>query len=76
MTCPDPRPITSFLQEERLNAGKSRAALAREIGVSERVLRLAEIGVTPRPANALKIADYYGRTVVDMWPPEQNGEAA
>lgn len=76
MTCPDARPITAFLLEERLNAGKSRARLAKEIGVSERVLRLAEIGVTPRPANALKIATYYDRTVVDMWPPEQNGEAA
>lgn len=76
MTCPDPRPITTFLAEERLNAGKSRAALAKEIGVSERVLRLAELGVTPRPSNALKIASYFDRTVVDMWPPEKNGAAA
>lgn len=53
---------------DRLNRGLSQQALADEIGVSVDVIRNIEAGNRPRPGNALKVAQFYGRTVIDMWP--------
>lgn len=70
------RQVTTFdLRRERLNLGLSRAKLAEKIGVTERVLILAETGSTPRPENARKIADYFGFRVTDLWPPAERAAA-
>lgn len=71
-----PRQETNFdLRVERLNRGLSRARLAEQIGVTERVIGLAERGARPRPANAFKIAAYFGRTVTELWPPTEGAAA-
>lgn len=57
------------LRAERLNRGLSVSAAASQIGVSPTTLARAEDGAfTPRPANALKIAAFYGHRVTDVWP--------
>jgi transcriptional regulator with XRE-family HTH domain len=56
------------LRAERLNRGLSVAAFARAVGVPEHVVRHAEKGGTPLPANALRIATYLGVMVTDLWP--------
>jgi DNA-binding XRE family transcriptional regulator len=58
------------LTTERLNRGLSIPALAREVDVPEHVIRHAEKGGRPHPANALKIADYFDARVTDFWPGE------
>jgi len=62
--------MTANLREKRLLRGRSIRAMAAEIGVTPRVLQGAEGGVTPRPANALKIAQAYGLDVLAQWPDE------
>lgn len=64
------------LVAERLNRGMSRRQMAKEIGVSEAVLRSAEQGGHPHPSNALKIASYYGVLVTNIWPVENEEPAA
>jgi DNA-binding XRE family transcriptional regulator len=67
------------LTEERLNRGLSIPALAREVEVAEHVIRHAEKGGVPTPANALKIATFFDCRVTDLWPanaPHANGAAA
>ena len=67
------------LEAARLNLGLTRIAAAKKVGVSERVLRYAESGGRPGPANAKKIADFYGVRVTDIFPldePEPDGVAA
>lgn len=56
------------LRVERLNRGLSVEQFAKELDVAPHVLRHAETGGRPRPANALKIASYFGETVTAMWP--------
>lgn len=58
------------LTAERLNRGLTVLAFAREIGIPEHVVRHAEKGNRPSPANALKIATYLGSQVTDIWPLE------
>lgn len=61
------------LTAERLNRGLSVPAFARDAGVPEHVVRYAEKGNMPSPPNALKIADYLGVRVTDLWPvPEKD----
>jgi transcriptional regulator with XRE-family HTH domain len=48
------------------NAGFSRRAFARHLGVSDASLRRFEDGEGMSPANAKKLADYLGVTVVDL----------
>jgi ribosome-binding protein aMBF1 (putative translation factor) len=56
---------------DRINRGLSRAALADEMGVSEDVIRqLEKTGRRPHPSNALKVAEHYKLTVLEMWPGE------
>ena len=63
------------LSERRLNKGLSVAALAREVKVPPHVIRHAEGGGRPRPDNALRLADFYGLRVTDLWPVEQRSAA-
>ena len=57
------------LTAERLNRGLSLTAAAEQISVPLNVLSRAEAGEgRPHPANALKIADFYGYKVTDIWP--------
>lgn len=57
---------------DRLERGLSQEGLAEEIGVSVDVVRnLEATGRRPRPANALRVAAFYGETVTAMWPDER-----
>lgn len=57
------------LRAARLNRGRTQRELAAEIGVSRRVLEAAERGDSvPHPANAHKIAQFFGLQVTDLWP--------
>jgi transcriptional regulator with XRE-family HTH domain len=69
MTAKSSEPLN--LKVERLRRGKSIAAMACDIGVSEHVLRYAEKGGRPLPESALKIADYFGVDVLVQWPLEE-----
>jgi transcriptional regulator with XRE-family HTH domain len=64
------------LQRERLNRGLSLRAAAAEIGVREQTIRRLEGGERVHPANAKKVADFYGVTVVDIMPIEPSEAAA
>lgn len=50
------------------NAGFSRRGFARKVGVSEQSVRRLELGERIRPANAKKVADYFGLRVTDLMP--------
>ena len=57
------------IKTERLNRGLSIRQAATQIGVSPRNIREAESGgPMPHPANAKKIADFFGVTVTEIWP--------
>lgn len=59
------------LKAERLNRGLSLVDAATEMEVDRDAIRRAEEGIgRPHPRNALKIADYYGYRVTDIWPVE------
>lgn len=65
------------LRSERLNRGFGIRALSREIDVPEQTIRRAEEGLGISPANAFKIARFFGRQVTEIWPlDDQNGRAA
>lgn len=65
------------LTAERLNRGLSVRQAAEEIGVTPNTLARAEGGeFQPHPSNALKIADFYGYKVTDIWPLEPEPEEA
>jgi transcriptional regulator with XRE-family HTH domain len=66
------------LRAERLNRGLTLEEMAERVGVTRRVLQAAEGGQQPRPGNALKIADFLGCQVTDVWPiePESTAGAA
>jgi ribosome-binding protein aMBF1 (putative translation factor) len=49
-----------------LNAGMSRRAFARHIGVPEQSIRRYEDGEGMSPPNAKRLADYLGITVVEL----------
>jgi transcriptional regulator with XRE-family HTH domain len=59
------------LKAERLNRGLSLDALSEKVIVAKSTLARVETGVTPRPEVALKIADFYGYKVTDIWPVEK-----
>lgn len=61
--------MTINFKADRINRGLSQHAFAALLGVSVDVVRnLEETGNRPQPANARKIAEFYGRVVTDMWP--------
>ncbi|HYV17326.1 MAG TPA: helix-turn-helix transcriptional regulator [Conexibacter sp.] len=58
-----------LLRSERLNRGLTLKQAAARIGVSWKTLQRTEAGQSvPFPATALKIADFYGLRVTDIWP--------
>jgi transcriptional regulator with XRE-family HTH domain len=65
------------LTAERLNQGLSLTAAAEKIGVPSNVLSRAESNEgRPHPANAKRIADFYGFKVTDIWPVDNGTKAA
>lgn len=60
------------LTAERLNRGLSVLAAAEEIGVHRATLTALERGERVHPANAKKIADYFGCQVTDLMPLEDD----
>lgn len=60
------------LRAERLNRGLSLTAAADAMNVPLNVLSRAEAGEgMPHPANAKRIADFFGHRVTDIWPIEE-----
>lgn len=61
--------MTVNLKAERLNRGLSLTGAADAAQVPLNVLARAEAGDgKPHPSNALKIADFYGHKVTEIWP--------
>lgn len=60
--------MTLDLKAERLNRGLSLDQLSGEVGVAKSTLARMESGVTPRPEVRLKVAEFYGTGVTDIWP--------
>ncbi len=61
------------IRAARLRQGLSLTEAASEIGVDKSLLHRAERGqTTPRPGAALRIAQFYGLDVLDVWPPESS----
>ena len=57
------------LRAARLNRGLTLKQAAARMGVSWKTLQRTEAGHSvPFPATALKIADFYGLRVTDLWP--------
>jgi transcriptional regulator with XRE-family HTH domain len=67
--CPvisEPRPR---LRAERLRRNLSREDAARRIGITERTLRELELGNhVPHDRTMIRIADYYGVSVLELFP--------
>jgi transcriptional regulator with XRE-family HTH domain len=61
----------SFFVQVIRNRKCSRAFLAREMGVTPRVLETVERGGIPTPENAYKVAQFLGRRPIELWPPEK-----
>ena len=54
---------------DRMHRGISQQEMADLIGVSVDVIRnLEATGNRPRWANARKIAEFYGMTILECWP--------
>jgi len=61
--------MTIDVRVDRVNRGLSQQALADAVGVSVDVIRnLEDTGNRPHPANALKVAVFYGLSVAELWP--------
>lgn len=60
------------LLAERLNRGLSLRQAEQAMGVPEQSIRRAEMGLGVTPANAFKIASFYGCKVTDLWPVEKS----
>lgn len=61
---------------ERMNRGLTLKAAAEAIGVHRATLASVEAGGSVRPANAKKIADFFGCKVTDLMPIGQERGAA
>jgi len=59
------------MKAERLNRGYSIRALADELEIPEQSIRRLEKGLGISPANAKKIADFYGCKVTDLLPVDE-----
>jgi len=55
------------MKTQRLNAGLSQRALAAECDVSLTTIQRLEDGKAATPANAKKVADYFGITVTELF---------
>lgn len=56
------------MRREAFKRGLALAGLAREIGVSDSALRLIDQGKRPGPEVAKKVADYFERDVLELFP--------
>jgi ribosome-binding protein aMBF1 (putative translation factor) len=63
--------VTFDLTSARLNAGLSMRGLADAVDVAEQTIRRLEDGEGVHPANAKKVADYFGIKVTDLLPVER-----
>jgi transcriptional regulator with XRE-family HTH domain len=63
------------LRSERQNRGLTLREAAKEMDVDFTALQRAERGARPYPANAKKIADFYGVSVTDIWPAKERTAA-
>ncbi|MEJ7786416.1 MAG: helix-turn-helix transcriptional regulator [Solirubrobacteraceae bacterium] len=63
---------------DRLNAGEGPYVRAGRIGIAYRTLREVERNSSSMPsaAVALKVAQFYGCDVTDLWPPRSDEVAA
>jgi transcriptional regulator with XRE-family HTH domain len=61
----------SAIKAARLDQGLTIAKAAKKAGVTEDIVLRAENGATPRPEAALKIAEFCGLSVTDIWPVEK-----
>lgn len=60
---------------DRINRGLSQDGMAEVVGVSVDVIRTIESGRRPQPANALRVAKFYGRTILELWPETRRAAA-
>lgn len=67
--------MTVDLKAERLNRGLTLDALSAETDVPKSTLARMEGGVRPRPAVRLKVANFYGYEVTEIWPVEKEAVA-
>lgn len=63
------------IQVERMNRGKSRRALARELNVPEQTLRRIERGEGISLGYAKALADWLGVQVLDILPLDEEAAA-
>lgn len=56
------------LEEARVNAGHSLRSLADALSIAPATIQRLEAGETVHPANAKKIADFFGVKVTDLMP--------
>jgi transcriptional regulator with XRE-family HTH domain len=69
--------VAFSLRDARLNSGLTQRALARRAGVTLSTVQRLEARQGARPANAKKVADYFGVQVTDLLPPlDDDGKAA
>lgn len=61
-------PAPFAIRRARIKRGLTIKAMAAEIGVTASLLSRVERGQHVRPANMLRIADYFGVRASDIWP--------
>jgi transcriptional regulator with XRE-family HTH domain len=69
-------PPTLNFERERLDRGFSQTKIAKEIGISKSAWGRLENGESISPANALKVATYFGLSVTQLWPIDDTAAAA
>lgn len=64
------------IRAARINAGFSVRGLGRELNMPEQTIRRLEADLGASPANAKKLADWLGVTVLDVLPVEDADRSA
>ncbi|MBN8867527.1 MAG: helix-turn-helix transcriptional regulator [Solirubrobacterales bacterium] len=59
------------LRKERMDRGLSLDQLSEKIDVPRNTIARVERGTEPVPQTKLKIADFYGHKVTDIWPVDE-----
>ena len=62
------RSAAEQIRAYRHDAGLSRPAFARMLGLTRRIIENTELGGTPALDNAKVLADELGTTVTELWP--------
>ena len=63
------------LRTERMNRGLSLDALSKQIDVPRNTISRVENGATPVPETRLKLAEFYGKKVTEIWPVDEKAAA-